>query len=196
MKYLLPLLILIFTPSHALDASYDIGSDLVLLETNALEWLRSKEWGDANLDYGYGDDPTDANEPSYGYHGIYWNPKTNEYYYATGEEKHGNLRLTNNLSYEIDSSKQEINYTVSERAYLQYVGSLSFLERLYIAKDGSLYIKILKKIKDPFPVFVDIEREEESQSTYISYTNAAGKKFERNLGRWYPKSDGTLAGDW
>ena len=168
MKYLLPLFLLIFVPSHALDASYDIGSDLVLLNTSE-GWYSDKDI-----------DPKDGRVP-WGYHAVYWNPKTNEYYYATGDEEFGNLSITNNLSYEIDPAKQETNYTDTELEYIEYAGSISPLERLYIdKKDGTQYIKILKKITNDivvvYPKF--------SKQFTVSYTNAEGRRFVRVLGNY------------
>ena len=174
MKYLLPLFLLIFVPSHALDASYDIGSDLVLLNTSE-GWYSDKDI-----------DPKDGRDP-WGYHAVYWNPKTNEYYYATGDTPYNNLRITNNLSYEIDPAKQETNYTDTELEYIEYAGSISPLERLYIdKKDGTQYIKILKKITDPFPIYVSpVKINPASKYPSISYTNAEGRRFSRILHRDY-----------
>ena len=173
MKYLLPLFLLIFVPSHALDASYDIGSDLVLLQTDGANWYFTKHR-----------DPKDGLDP-YGYHAVYWNPKTNEYYYATGDTPYNNLSITNNLSYEIDPAKQETNYTERELDFIEYAGSISPLERLYIdKKDGTQYIKILKKITDPFPIFVNIRKVEGFKFPSISYTNAEGRRFSRVLGNY------------
>ena len=172
MKYLLPLFLLIFIPNHAFDASYDIGSDLVLLQTEAAIWYATKHR-----------DPKNGRLP-YGYHAVYWNPKTNEYYYATGDTPYKNLRITNNLSYEIDPAKQETNYTDTELEYIEYAGSISPLERLYIdKKDGTQYIKILKKITNDivvvYPNFKD------GKFHNASYTNAEGRQFSRILNRDY-----------
>ena len=178
MKYIVSLFLLLSmsVASHSLDASYDIGSDLVLLQT-AHSWFETKDY-----------DP-DLFPPPQGYHAVYWNPKTNEYYYATGDEDFGNLRITNNLSYEIDPAKQETNYTDTELEYIEYAGSISPLERLYIdKKDGTQYIKILKKITDDivvvYPKF--------SEQFTVSYTNAEGRRFGRTLGNKYQKSKGAL----
>ena len=169
MKYLLPLFLLIFVPSHAFDASYDIGSDLVLLNTKGALWYATK---DIN--------PENGRVP-WGYHAVYWNPKTNEYYYATGDEEFGNLSITNNLSYEIDPAKQETNYTDTELEYIEYAGSISPLERLYIdKKDGTQYIKILKKITDDIVVVYPV-----TGQGITFYTNAEGRRFSRILHRDY-----------
>ena len=180
MKYIVSLFLLLSmsVASHSLDASYDIGSDLVLLQT-AHSWFETKDY-----------DP-DLFPPPQGYHAVYWNPKTNEYYYATGDEKFGNLSITNNLSYEIDPAKQETNYIDTELEYIEYAGSISPLERLYIdKKDGTQYIKILKKITDDivvvYPNFKD------GKFHNASYTNAEGRRFGRTLGNKYQKSKGAL----
>ena len=165
MKYLLPLFLLIFIPSHAFDASYDIGSDLVLLQTEAAIWYATKHR-----------DPKDGRAPL-GYHAVYWNPKTNEYYYATGDAPYNNLRITNNLSYEIDPAKQETNYTDTELEYIEYAGSISPLERLYIdKKDGTQYIKILKKITNDIVVVYPV-----TGQGVTFYTNVEGRRFSRIL---------------
>lgn len=177
MKYFLLLLPLIFAPIFAqqkLDASYKIGKDLVLLQTKIVNWYTSKD-----------NDPVLFPPPS-GYHAVYWNPKSNEYYYATGEEKFGNLRMTNGLTYKLDPKKQETNH-VDEQEYLQYLGSLSPTKRLYLGKDGNQYIKVLYKITNDITTVYPV-----TGRGITFYTNAEGIRFSRVLGNKYKNSKGTL----
>ncbi|MGL5956374.1 MAG: hypothetical protein ACRC0X_07215 [Brevinema sp.] len=157
--------------SKTLDASYDIGRDLVLLQTRGHLWYGTKDWN-----------PKEYELEPIGYHAAYWNPKSNEYYYATGREDFGNLQMTNGLTYEYDADKQETNHTSKEKDYLQYLGSITETERLYLGKDGNQYIKVLSKIEDPFPVFVNFVKINPA-STYpsVSYTNTEGRRFARVL---------------
>ncbi|MGL5955846.1 MAG: hypothetical protein ACRC0X_04480 [Brevinema sp.] len=165
--------------SKALDATYDIGRDLVLLQTDgAVLWYNTK---DRN--------PKEYELPPFGYRAVYWNPKSNEYFLAYGEESYYNLRMTNGLSYELDCDKQETNYTKQEQEFLQYLGSITETERLYLAKDGNQYIKKLRKINDTITV-------SPVTNTIFSvyYTNAQGEIFSRYLGRdtWEDYGKGEL----
>ncbi|MGL5721599.1 MAG: hypothetical protein ACRCY4_04285, partial [Brevinema sp.] len=159
--------------SKKLDASYEIGKDLVLLQTYGDYWYDTKDR-----------DPLDSRgyRP---YRAIYWNPKDNSYYFAHGPDH--NLYLTNGLSYKLDLSKQETNYTLSEMEYIVYVGSLSPLERLYIDKTNTniQYIKRLIKFDDPQPIYPLLP----STKAYpfainnyaLTHTNKTGRIFTRSL---------------
>lgn len=171
----MPLIITLFllftsTPLQAqkqkLDASYDIGSELILLESSAPRlWYFNRTY--------YGN----------GYYAIYRNPKDNSYYCAHGDGT--NLYVTNGLTYKLDMSKQETNYTTRETEYIYYVGSLSPSERLYIdIKNTNIqYIKRLVKIDDPFPVYpssIYASSSDSDEHDYVRYTNAQKELFGRS----------------
>ncbi|MGL5956552.1 MAG: hypothetical protein ACRC0X_08145 [Brevinema sp.] len=150
---------------EALDASYDIGRDLVLLQTRGHLWYGTKDWN-----------PKEYELEPIGYHAAYWNPKSNEYYYATGSEDFGNLQMTNGLTYEYDADKQETNHTSKEKDYLQYLGSITETERLYLGIDGNQYIKVLSKITNDITTVYPVIGQ-----GVTFYTNAEGRRFARVL---------------
>ncbi|MGL5721598.1 MAG: hypothetical protein ACRCY4_04280 [Brevinema sp.] len=157
--------------SKKLDASYEIGKDLRLLQTTGDSWYTTKDR-----------DPLDSRgyRP---YRAIYWNPKDNSYYFAHGPNH--NLYLTNGLSYKLDLSQQETNYTIHESNYIIYVGSLSLLERLYIDKTNTniQYIKRLIKLDDPQPIYPILRETNDYFGDYgdRAYTNKLGRIFIREI---------------
>ena len=139
MKYLLPLFLLIFIPSrasHALDASYDGGEELIMTERDgsSYKYMHKKIY--------------DLSAPLYS---IYWNPSNNQYYYI---KDGSDLIKTNGLTYKLDPKKEEeIFVSDIKDPYLQYAGYISPKERLYIDKrDNQQYIKVLTPIQDPIYV--------------------------------------------
>lgn len=189
MPLILFLLIFISPPLQAqkqkLDASYDIGSELILLQTMVQYWYDEKDAPDNLFNF---DEETgqEYDRAPVGYHAIYRNPKDNSYYYAHGDGT--NLYVTNSLTYKLDMSKQETNYTTRETEYIYYVGSLSPLERLYIdIKNTNIqYIKRLVKItNDPFPVYPRAPHTPiPDNSEYVYYTNNQGRRFSRHPGNY------------
>ena len=152
MKYLLPLFLLIFTPNHALDASYE-GAELILLERNS-----------STLKYKYKLDLTDS------LYSIYWNPSTTNYYFT---EDGSNLIKTNGLSYKIDPKKAEkISDESLKDPFLSYAGYISPKERLYIDKrDKQQYIKALEPIQDSHVLVPKIEGTGENYQISYRETN-------------------------
>ena len=183
MPVLALIFILLMQPTQAqsqkLDASYEVGKDLILLQTKVKLWYYTK---DLNPDDPRGYRP---------YKAIYWNPKDNSYYFAHGPNH--TLYLTNGLRYKIDPIKQETNCTILETYFLSYAGSISPLERLYIDKeDGTQYIKRLIKINDPEPIYPLLpEIPTERDNSYHNYTNKAGRIFTRDIG-FYTYTNGKL----
>ncbi|MGL5721597.1 MAG: hypothetical protein ACRCY4_04275 [Brevinema sp.] len=157
--------------SKKLDASYKIGKDLRLLQTMGDSWYDTK------------DRKTWDSRGYRTYKAIYWNPKDNSYYFAHGPDH--SLYLTNGLTYKLDLSKQETNYTIRESKGIIYVGSLSPLERLYIDKKNTniQYIKRLIKFTDPQPIYPLLPETNDNNGSGESmrYTNKAGRIFSRSL---------------
>ena len=134
MKYLLPLFILIFTPSHAFDASYE-GAELILLERMPIN-ISDKGW--EQFIY--------PNTIPLG--SIYWNSNNNQYYYVKDGTR---LTKTNGLTYKLDPIKQQEPSFIGEPqdTQLVYAGYISPNERLYIdPKTKEQYIKVLEPIHD------------------------------------------------
>lgn len=193
MPIFLILLLFISNPIQAqkLDTSYDIGKDLILLGSNFGYWSYNRiPW--ENEDY-------EPLSPEWGYYGIYWDPKQNEYYLAYGERtyvyadriKQGqyagwrkfpasthieDLIITNGLTYKLDLQRQPSAMTTDESEIL-YAGSLSPTKRLYINKYNTniQYIKNLKKITPPFELYPFVVRKDDFYTTLL--TNKQGDMF-------------------
>ena len=134
MKYLLPLFLLIFTPNHAFDASYE-GAELILLERMPIN-ISDKGW--EQFIY--------PNTIPLG--SIYWNSNNNQYYYVKDGTR---LTKTNGLTYKLDPIKQQEPSFIGEPqdTQLVYAGYISPNERLYIdPKTKEQYIKVLEPIHD------------------------------------------------
>ena len=128
MKYLI-LVFVLFTFSTNINqkpivASYDIEPELFWLE-----------------EFYYTGDPI---EPSK-YSAIYYEPLSNQYYFATIEK-------TNNISYDTNTIIDEQNY-INYKMYslkmpITYIGSINITNRIYIDNDENQYIKKLELIID------------------------------------------------
>ncbi|MGL5956728.1 MAG: hypothetical protein ACRC0X_09085 [Brevinema sp.] len=196
MKYLL-LLIMILLSIRAAEpeARYDIGQDLIKIDTSpeCLVFINSMGTPYYQSLYGIG---ASSNVSIYTrddytpyYRAIYQDQKTKELYLAT-------MKLTNNISYTINSNlMEEPRFHPQQRErYLLYVGSISPLERIYYRSteqqsEKQLYIKTLVPFKDAyyleavtentnvlmFPVFPSFMKN--SSETY--YTNQQGDCFIR-----------------
>ena len=79
------------------------------------------------------------------YSAIYYEPISNQYYFATIEK-------TNNISYNTNNIIDEENYIdykmFQAKTSFFYVGSTDLTNRIYIDNDKNLYIKKLKLIND------------------------------------------------
>ena len=134
MKYLLPLFLLIFTPNHAFDASYE-GAELILLERMPINYS-----DEVFHQFIY------PNTIPLG--SIYWNSNNNQYYYVKDGTR---LTKTNGLTYKLDPIKQQEPSFIGEPqdTQLVYAGYISPNERLYIdPKTQEQYIKVLEPIHD------------------------------------------------
>ena len=132
MKYLLILILFITsctdkkqTP-EPIVASYGVEPELFWLE----EYTSNKR-----IDIEY----------LYTYSFIYYEPISNQYYFATIEK-------TNNISYNTNNLIDEENYIdykmFQAKTSFFYVGSTDLTNRIYIDNDKNLYIKKLKLIND------------------------------------------------
>ena len=131
MKYLI-LLFVLFTFSTNINqksvvASYDIGGDFIMIERTIFNQYLS-----------------DTNLISY-YYNIYQD-KTNKQLYIAS------LKLTNNIFYTMDSNLiNEPLFDSYQAECLEYLGSLSKLERIYKKKKSTqLYIKTLTPFQDKY----------------------------------------------
>ena len=125
MKYLILLLLLTMScTDKPIVVSYDIEPKLFWLE-----------------EFYYTGDPI---EPSK-YSAIYYEPLSNQYYFATIEK-------TNNISYDTNNIIDEQNY-INYKMYslkmpITYIGSINITNRIYIDNDKNQYIKKLELIID------------------------------------------------
>ena len=141
MKYLLPLFLLIFIPSrasHALDASYDGGEELKIVEKRYYQEEEIETY----------DDPLDMT-----YFSIYFNPPSRLFY--TTQDGAGMIR-TNGLTYKIDTNRLETSYTGKNiDPYLIFVGYITTNMRLYIdnRNTNQQYIKVIRTT-GPIQVYI------------------------------------------
>ena len=155
MKYLLPLFLLIFTPSHAFDASYE-GEELILLERMPIN-ISDEGW----RQFIY------PNTIPLG--SIYWNSNNNQYYYVKDGTR---LTKTNGLTYKLDPIKQQEPSFIGEPqdTQLVYAGYISSNKRLYIdPKTKEQYIKTLEPIIDSEPLTPKIKRQSNGIPRGVTY---------------------------
>ena len=125
MKYLIVLLLFITScTDKPIVASYDVEPELFWLEE-------------------YSRDNIIIEESTYS--AIYYEPISNQYYFATIEK-------TNNISYNTNNLIDEKNYIdykmFQAKTSFFYVGSIDLTNRIYIDNDKNQYIKKLELIND------------------------------------------------
>ena len=125
MKYLIVLLLFITScTDKPIVASYDVEPELFWLEE-------------------YSRDNIIIEESTYS--AIYYEPISNQYYFATIEK-------TNNISYNTNNIIDEKNYIdykmFQAKTSFFYVGSIDLTNRIYIDNDKNQYIKKLELIND------------------------------------------------
>ncbi len=157
MKFLILLFVFLTFGTNDIQqpvASYDRGLDLKLLNSTYVIWHTYQMYS-----------IQDTNQ-WISYSAKYWDKKNNKYYTTY------NIYKTNNITYSIDTSKayeklldkelKEVYYTTSNRVpygldesnhrsgELQYVGSLTPLERVYIdvSNNNVQYIKVLSEVSN------------------------------------------------
>ena len=141
MKYLILLLLFITScTDKPIVVSYDIEPELFWLE-----------------EFYYTGDPI---EPSK-YSAIYYEPLSNQYYFATIEK-------TNNISYDtnnINDEKNYIDYKGLSKMPITYVGSIDLTNRIYIDNDKNQYVKKLELIDDSY--YYDYEYQKQILSSPV-----------------------------
>ena len=94
------------------------------------------------------------------YSAIYYEPISNQYYFATIEK-------TNNISYNTNNIIDEENYIdykmFQAKTSFFYVGSIDLTNRIYIDNDKNLYIKKLELIIDTY--YYDYEYQKQTLSS-------------------------------
>ena len=171
MKYLLPLFLLIFTPSHAFDASYE-GEELILLERMPIN-ISDEGW----RQFIY------PNTIPLG--SIYWNSNNNQYYYVKDGTR---LTKTNGVTYKLDPIKQQEPSFIGEPqdTQLVYAGYISSKERLYIdPKTQKQYIKVLEPVHDEEELVPELGRWSSGVPSRVTYWQGdTGTYREKNDGTW------------
>ncbi|MGL4677742.1 MAG: hypothetical protein ACRCWI_08800 [Brevinema sp.] len=155
---LLVLVMLMVTGSvyGVLEASYDGGKELILIERIPI--ISNKHTID-RVDYSL-DIPTFS---------IYYNQHTTNYYFV---EDGSSMIRTNGFIYTIDTNRLEMSYTGEQLdPFLTFVGYISNNMRLYIDnRNKQQYIKVLIPIKDSHTLIVRVHPPLEGyQFKHISY---------------------------
>ena len=92
---------------------------------------------------------------------IYYEPISNQYYFATIEK-------TNNISYDtnnINDEKNYIDYKGLSKMPITYVGSIDLTNRIYIDNDKNQYVKKLELIDDSY--YYDYEYQKQILSSPV-----------------------------
>ncbi|MGL5956208.1 MAG: hypothetical protein ACRC0X_06335 [Brevinema sp.] len=194
MKYLLIILLIISGSVYGVEASYDGGSELILVERSTVEYIRN--WTGSSLkipmysiywnpsEYQYERDGSGSiNITNIRYDLDLWKPSTYYYYVKDGSR----LTKTNNIRYKLDPKRFEQTLEgISLDDELLYAGYISSNERLYIDKrTKEQYIKILEPIIDEYVLRPQIMRWNESSSTAY-YVDGIGRGWTRS------EEDGTI----
>ncbi len=149
------LLLLLPIAVFSLDADYNGGEELILVERERTDTEKFYDSTSnkfvSNTNYIHTGDIFDLSVSLYS---IYWNPATTNYYYVKDGSR---LTKTNGLSYKFNPKKEEKTYTGENfDPHLQYVGYISTNQRLYVDKrDNQQYIKTLEPINDPIVTIPD-----------------------------------------
>ncbi|MGL5956815.1 MAG: hypothetical protein ACRC0X_09520 [Brevinema sp.] len=129
MKYvLLIIMILLSTRAGSQEARYDIKPELFWLEEYSSSMITPKIF-----------------EYLHNHSFIYYEPISNQYYFAT-------IKRTNNIIYKTNEIRDEQNFIdyqmSSPKMPLTYIGSINLTNRIYIDTDNNQYIKTLMLIED------------------------------------------------